>query len=183
MILNLSNVLLQGHSCILRADPSQVEFPAEDLCEISRDTYSDVVPRKQAGLGGEVRALLSDVTSCDTFLCCRLSPQDHENGVNVWPMVLYTGPDEFSNFPSVQNCDQQICGVMRTACLTAGASAKDLAKLLESGEQWPEFRDKSLILWRRPAPVSSGQEEVENSGEQASGKWSPAVLPPKYDPR
>ena len=98
-------------------------------------------------------------------------------------MVLYTGPDEFSNFPSVQDCDRQVCGVMRTACLTAGASAKDLAKLLETSEQWPEFRDKSLILWRRPVPVSSGLEEVENSGEQASGKWAPAVLPPKYDPR
>ena len=32
-------------------------FPAEDLGKISRDTHSDVVPRKQAGLGGEVRLL------------------------------------------------------------------------------------------------------------------------------
>ncbi len=98
-------------------------------------------------------------------------------------MVLYTGPDEFSNFPTVLDCDRQICGVMRTACQTPGVNAKDLTKLLESGEQWPEFRDNSLILWRRPAPVSNRPEEVENPGEQSSGKWAPAMLPPKYDPR
>ena len=97
-------------------------------------------------------------------------------------MVLYNGPDEFSNFPTVLECDRQICGVMRTACLTPGSKAKDLADLLESDEQWPEFRDNSLILWRRPAPVSNELEEEENV-EQPSGKWAPAMLPPKYDPR
>ncbi len=29
MTLYLSDVLLQGHSCILRVDPAQVEFPAD----------------------------------------------------------------------------------------------------------------------------------------------------------
>ena len=98
-------------------------------------------------------------------------------------MVLYTGPDEFSNFPTVLECDRQICGVMRTACLTPGSKAKDLADLLDSDGQWPEFRDNSLILWRRPAPVSNELEEEENLGEHPSGKWAPAMLPPKYDPR
>ena len=48
-----------------------------------------------------MRGLISHVTTCNTILYYRLSPQDPENGVNVWPMVLYTGPDEFSNFPTV----------------------------------------------------------------------------------
>ena len=67
----------------------------------------------------------------------RLSPQDPDNGVNVWPMLLFTGADEFSNFPSVQECDRQVSGLMRTACLTPSSKAKDLDDLLEVN-QWPD---------------------------------------------
>ena len=98
-------------------------------------------------------------------------------------MVLYTGPDEFTNFPSVQECDRQISGIMRTACLTPATKAKELAELLDSGGPWPVFADNSLILWRKPAPMASEMEEEPSAVEPGSGKWCPGVLPSKYDSR
>ena len=83
-------------------------------------------------------------------------------------MLLFTGADEFSNFPSVQECDRQVSGLMRTACLTPSSKAKDLDDLLESNGPWPKFSEGSLILWRKPAPLNELEEE-ENQ-EPASGK-------------
>ena len=105
----------------------------------------------------------------------RLSPQDPDNGVNVWPLLLFTGADEFSNFPSVQECDRQVSGLMRTACLTPSSKSKDLDDLLETKGPWPQFAEGSLILWRKPAPLSELEEE--DNQELASGE-QPPIRPP-----
>lgn len=79
-----------------------------------------------------------------------------------------------------------LAGVMRTACLTPSNRAKEVAELLETEQQWPEFADGALVLWRGPASVDTdGPEETVNNGEDQdpAGKWLPLLLPSKYSPR
>ena len=131
---------------------------------------------QQASPVSKVRVHRKERIKSLTVHCFRLSPQDPDNGVNVWPLLLFTGADEFSNFPSVQECDRQVSGLMRTACLTPSSKAKDLDELLETKGPWLEFSEGSLILWRKPAPLSELEEE-ENQ-ELASGEQLPTCLPP-----
>ena len=65
---------------------------------------------------------------------------------------------------------------MRTACLTPSSKSKDLDELLETGGPWPQFSEGSLILWRKPAPLSELEEE--DNQELASGEQPPIRLPP-----
>ena len=76
---------------------------------------------------------------------------------------------------------------MRTACLVPANKAKEVATLLETDQQWPEFSGDALVLWRGPARVET--DETEQTGDNSAGlqdqdgEWLPRLLPRKYSPR
>ena len=80
-----------------------------------------------------------------------------------------------------------VTGLMRTACLVPANKAKEVATLLETDQQWPEFSGDALVLWRGPARVET--DETEQTGDNSAGlqdqdgEWLPRLLPRKYSPR